>query len=74
MTDYDKTDIPAGYDRARDHGPEVTDLWMRAVATHLEGHATTHILDLGCGTGRFSEALASPRTELNGRTPPPGHP
>jgi len=59
MTEYDKTDIPAGYDRARDHGPEVLDLWMNAIATHLEGHAVMRILDLGCGTGRFSEVLAS---------------
>lgn len=59
MTDYDNTDIPAGYDRARDHGPEVIDLWMHVVATHLEGHSITRILDLGCGTGRFTEALAA---------------
>ena len=59
MTDYDKIDIPAGYDRARDHGPEVLDLWMHTIATHLEGHSISRIVDLGCGTGRFSEALAA---------------
>ena len=62
MTDYDLTDIPAAYDRARDHGPEVLDLWMRTVAEHLEGRSITRItriLDLGCGTGRFSEGLAA---------------
>ena len=59
MTEYDKTDIPAGNDRARDHGPEVIDLWMNTIATHLKGHSVTRILDLGCGTGRFSEALAA---------------
>jgi len=59
MTDYDQTDIPAGYDRARDHGPEVLDLWMHTIATHLEGHSISRILDLGCGTGRFSEALSA---------------
>jgi ubiquinone/menaquinone biosynthesis C-methylase UbiE len=59
MTDYDLTDIPAGYDRARDHGPEVLDLWMRTVAEHVGGHAIARILDLGCGTGRFSEGLAA---------------
>jgi ubiquinone/menaquinone biosynthesis C-methylase UbiE len=58
MTDYDKSDIPGGYDRARDHGPEVTALWMDAIASHMEGQSVTRILDLGCGTGRFSEALA----------------
>ncbi len=58
MTDYDLTDIPAGYDRGRDHGPEFLALWMKTVASHLDGRAITRILDLGCGTGRFSEALA----------------
>lgn len=59
MTDYDLTDIPAAYDRARDHGPEVLTLWMGAIASHLEGHSIRRILDLGCGTGRFSEGLAA---------------
>ena len=59
MTDYDQTDIPAGYDRARDHGPEVLNLWMRTIATYMEGQAVKRVLDLGCGTGRFSEALAA---------------
>jgi ubiquinone/menaquinone biosynthesis C-methylase UbiE len=59
MIDYDLTDIPAGYDRARDHGPEVLDLWMRTVAEHVDGYSITRILDLGCGTGRFSQGLAA---------------
>ncbi|HEX9755896.1 MAG TPA: methyltransferase domain-containing protein [Gemmatimonadales bacterium] len=57
--DYDLTDIPAAYDRGRDHGPEVRDLWMQAIGSHLEGQTITSILDLGCGTGRFSEGLAA---------------
>ena len=59
MTDYDRTELPTGYDRARDHGPEVVDLWMRAVAEHVQDRAINSILDLGCGTGRFSEGLAA---------------
>jgi ubiquinone/menaquinone biosynthesis C-methylase UbiE len=55
---YDRTDIPAGYDRGRDHGPEMLDLWMNVLAAHLDGRAPGRILDLGCGTGRFSDALA----------------
>ncbi len=58
MTDYDLTDIPAGYDRGRDHGPEFLDLWMKTIESCLDGRAITRILDVGCGTGRFSEALA----------------
>jgi ubiquinone/menaquinone biosynthesis C-methylase UbiE len=56
--EYDLTDIPAGYDRGREHGPEYLDLWMNTVESHLKGRKLTRILDLGCGTGRFSESLA----------------
>jgi ubiquinone/menaquinone biosynthesis C-methylase UbiE len=56
--DYDRTNIPAGYDRARDHGPEMLELWMNTIAAHLDRGAPSTILDLGCGTGRFSDALA----------------
>jgi SAM-dependent methyltransferase len=56
---YDQTTIPAGYDRGRDHGPEVLRLWMDAVASHTTGLTIRTLLDLGCGTGRFSAALSS---------------
>ena len=57
--DYDATEIPRTYDKGRDHGPEVLDLWMNAIASHVEAASVRTILDLGCGTGRFSETLAS---------------
>lgn len=57
--DYDATEIPRTYDKGRDHGPEVLDLWMNALASYVEGASVRTILDLGCGTGRFSEALAA---------------
>lgn len=56
--DYDATDIAVTYDRGRDHGPEFLDLWMDVVSSHVKDQRTKRILDLGCGTGRFSEALA----------------
>jgi len=56
--DYDATDIAATYDRGRDHGPEFLDLWMDVVSSHVKGQRIRTILDLGCGTGRFTEALA----------------
>lgn len=57
--DYDATNIPAAYDLGRDHGPEVLNLWMNVVASHAGDQHIQTILDLGCGTGRFSEALAA---------------
>ena len=56
---YDLTEIPVVYDRARDHGPEVLQLWMNVVASAVGNYRVNTILDLGCGTGRFSEALAA---------------
>ena len=56
--DYDTTEIPIVYDRGRDHGPGVIDLWMNVVASYVGPQRIDRILDLGCGTGRFSEALA----------------
>ena len=56
--DYDLTDIASTYDRGRDHGPEFLDLWMNVVSAHVKDQPIKTILDLGCGTGRFTEALA----------------
>ena len=57
--DYDTTDIAATYDRGRDHGPEVLNLWMNVVSSYVEDQQVKTVLDLGCGTGRFTEALAT---------------
>ena len=57
--DYDSTDIPLAYDRGRDHGPEVQQLWMNVVGSCTGQQRLNTILDLGCGTGRFSESLAA---------------
>ena len=56
--DYDRSTIPTGYDRSREHGPEWLDRWMEIVAFHVAGRAVRRILDLGCGTGRFTGGLA----------------
>jgi len=56
--DYDTTDIAVGYDRGRDHGPEVLQLWMNVVSSYVGKERINTILDLGCGTGRFTEGLA----------------
>jgi ubiquinone/menaquinone biosynthesis C-methylase UbiE len=56
--DYDKTEMASTYRRGRDLGPEVTQQWMEVVAAHVESGNVRTVLDLGCGTGRFSEGLA----------------
>jgi SAM-dependent methyltransferase len=61
VVDYDRTNIPEGYDRGRDHGPEALALWMSEIESRVRGRSIRRILDLGCGTGRFSQALAEIR-------------
>src|SRR5437879_2231857 len=55
--DYDATEIASTYDRGRDHGPEFLDLWMNVVSSYVKDQRIKTIMDLGCGTGRFSESL-----------------
>jgi ubiquinone/menaquinone biosynthesis C-methylase UbiE len=57
--DYDKTNIPEAYNRGRDHGPAFLEQWMQIVAGRTDPEKVQNILDLGCGTGRFSEGLAT---------------
>jgi SAM-dependent methyltransferase len=57
--DYDLTNIPAAYDRGRSLDSDVLELWMHALQAHVQDLHITRILDLGCGTGRFSEILAA---------------
>jgi ubiquinone/menaquinone biosynthesis C-methylase UbiE len=57
--DYDKTNIPDAYNRGRDHGPAFLEQWMQIVAGHMDPSKVHDILDLGCGTGRFSDGLAT---------------
>jgi len=56
--DYDKTKIAETYNQGRDHGPAFLKLWMDVLEAHVEPNTVHTILDLGCGTGRFSRSLA----------------
>ena len=55
--DYDTTTIAKTYDAARSHRPEVLRKWLDLIAVHAPPHPRL-IVDVGCGTGRFTYPLA----------------
>ena len=57
--DYDETDMPAVYDAARAFQPGVLEMWLEHIAARLPARgAIRDLIDVGCGTGRFTGALA----------------
>jgi SAM-dependent methyltransferase len=57
--DYDSTPIPDLYVRARRLPAEAMDVWRRVVQDMLPpAPSIRRVLDLGCGTARFTEMLA----------------
>jgi ubiquinone/menaquinone biosynthesis C-methylase UbiE len=62
--DYDQSDVAATYDAARALTPARRRRWQRLLLAHVDQTAISLVVDLGCGTGRFSEMLA---TELGAR-------
>ena len=56
--DYDQAEIAAFYDKARALAPETARLWQDLLSVYVDRPATSLIVDLGCGTGRFSQLLA----------------
>src|SRR5690606_31699327 len=56
--DYDQTAMPAQYDAGRAYAPQVLQYWLETISRNLPVHQVSRILDLGCGTGRYSAALA----------------
>jgi SAM-dependent methyltransferase len=57
--DYDKSNIAATYDEARGLTGVRQRRWRDLLAAHVEQSHISLIVDLGCGTGRFSEILAA---------------
>jgi ubiquinone/menaquinone biosynthesis C-methylase UbiE len=57
--DYDQTGIATSYDKARVLAPETVRLWQHLLSVDVAQTGMSLVVDLGCGTGRFSEILAT---------------
>lgn len=55
---YNEDDIAERYDRGRTLQPGMLDMWLGRIGEHLPKRGIRTIVDLGCGTGRFTRALA----------------
>jgi len=67
--EYDTSNVPESYAESRRLPLETIDLWLTAISDTITKPITT-ILDLGCGEGRFSAALATKfRAEVYGVDP-----
>ncbi len=56
MTDFNR--IASAYDAGRSLPDDGMEVWRDALLRHLPDRTALPVLDLGCGTGRFSAALA----------------
>ena len=56
--DYDQYEIAQVYDAGRNAGPAKLRQWLERIAAHVPAQEVAQIVDFGCGTGRFSQALA----------------
>lgn len=59
MRKADYRQISMTYDAARPLSEQNLELWIRFIAQRIGSHQKIGFLDLGCGTGRFSIAIAS---------------
>jgi ubiquinone/menaquinone biosynthesis C-methylase UbiE len=57
-TDYN-ADHASRYDAARAMIPEMREAWLAAVKKYIQGDHNIRIIDIGSGTGRFSELFVS---------------
>jgi ubiquinone/menaquinone biosynthesis C-methylase UbiE len=54
---YDETNIPAVYDIGRAYSPQVLASWLDLISQGSCRDRIRRIVDIGCGTGRFSAPL-----------------
>ena len=54
--DYDRTEMPSGYEAGRGYSPQQLESWLDVIARSVP-KLPSEVLDLGCGTGRYSAAL-----------------
>ncbi|HYY56558.1 MAG TPA: methyltransferase domain-containing protein [Pyrinomonadaceae bacterium] len=54
---YSEIETASRYDSARGLPPQTKTLWLDALKSSIPGREIGRILDLGCGTGRFTGAL-----------------
>jgi ubiquinone/menaquinone biosynthesis C-methylase UbiE len=55
---YDQTDIAHAYDLGRGYSGAQLGRWLAVISRRVSADSLAAILDLGCGTGRYSGALA----------------
>ena len=56
--DFDRGDIAERYGRGGDLPTDTISQWLEEIAKYLPATPDLSILDLGCGTGRFTAPLA----------------
>src|SRR3989344_6112388 len=57
--DYDKFNkVPRIYDKVRTHTPEIQQQWLDLIAQNAPEGGIKDVIDLGSGTGRYSQLLA----------------
>ena len=56
--DYDKSNVAAVYDSGREYDPGILQLWLDLLSAYVPKDGVSRIIDLGCGTGRYSEPLS----------------